>query len=147
MKWLRRNVWHLLALAVSVILALGFVPENHPELSALLTRFSPILSLFGAAAARAWFGWTLLLGIPLLILPFFKGRLFCWRICPMGFLAELAGKLNPKGKGVIHHVPMLNKALAIIVAATVVAPSIPFAMSIGRSLRLAFVTRCPSLPR
>ena len=121
MKWLRRNVWRLLALAASVILALGFVPENHPELSALLTRFSPILSLFGAAAARAWFGWTLLLGIPLLILPFFKGRLFCWRICPMGFLAELASKLNPKGKGLIHHVPMLNKALALIVAASAAA--------------------------
>ena len=121
MKWLRRNVWRLLALVASVILALGFVPESHTELSALLTRFSPILSLFGAAAARAWFGWSLLLGIPLLILPLFKGRLFCWRICPMGFLAELAGMLNPKGKGVIRHVPMLNKALALIVAATAAA--------------------------
>ena len=118
MKWLRRNLWRLLALATSVVLVLGFVPENHPEFSALLTRFSPILSLFGAAAARAWFGWSILLGIPLLILPLFKGRIFCWRICPMGFLSELAGKLNPWGTGLIRHVPMLNKALALIVAAT-----------------------------
>ena len=118
MKWLRRNVWRLLALAASVALALGFVPETHSELSSLLTRLSPLLSLFGAAAARTWLGWTLLLGLPLLILPLFKGRLFCWRICPMGFLAELAGKLNPWGKGLVRHVPMLNKALALIVVAT-----------------------------
>ena len=121
MKWLRRNVWRLLALAASVALALGFVPEAHPVLSSLLTRLSPLLSLFGAAAARTWLGWTLLLGLPLLILPLFKGRLFCWRICPMGFLAELAGKLNPWGKGLVRHVPMLNKALALIVAATAAA--------------------------
>ena len=118
MKWLRRNVWRLLALVASAALALGFVPETHPELSSFHTRFSPILSLFGAAAARRWLGWTLLLGIPLLILPLFKGRLFCWRICPMGFLAELAGMLNPRGRGLIRRVPMINKALALIVAAT-----------------------------
>ena len=39
----------------------------------------------------------------------------------MGFLAELTGKLNPHGKGLIRHVPMLNKALALIIAATAVA--------------------------
>ena len=118
MKWLRRNVWRLLALAASVALALGFVPEAHSALSSLLTRLSPLLSLFGAAAARTWLGWTLLLGLPLLLLPLFKGRLFCWRICPMGFLAELAGMLNPRGRELIRRVPMLNKALALIVAAT-----------------------------
>ena len=120
MKWLRRNAWRLLALVASVILALGFVPESHPELSSLLTRFSPILNLFGATAARAGLGWTLLLGIPLLIIPLIKGRLFCWRICPLGFLAELAGNLNPRGKGLICHIPMINKALALIIAATAV---------------------------
>ena len=91
MKWLRRNIWRLLALAASVVLALGVVPENHLWLPSLLTRISPILSLFGALGARAWLGWTLVLGVPLLLLPLFKGRFFCWRICPMGFLAELAG--------------------------------------------------------
>ena len=35
MKWLRRNVWRLLALAASVALALGFVPEAHSALSSL----------------------------------------------------------------------------------------------------------------
>ena len=57
MKWLRRNVWRLLALAASVALALGFVPEAHSALSSLLTRLSPLLSLFGVvcyAKRKAW---------------------------------------------------------------------------------------------
>ena len=120
MKWLRRNVWRLLALAASIALALGFVPESQGWLASLLPRLSPILSLLGAVAARAWLGWAMLLGAPLLALAFFKGRIFCWRICPMGFLAELAGKLNPWGKGSIRHVPVLNKALAIVIAASAV---------------------------
>ena len=118
MKWLRRNAWRLIALAASVAMALGFVPESRPELASLLTRFSPLLNLFGALAARAWFGWTILLGIPLLLIPLFWGRVFCWRICPMGFLAELAGRLNPRGKGLVSHLPMLNKALVLVIAAT-----------------------------
>ena len=91
MKWLRRNVWRLLTLAAAVTLALGYVPESQEGLASLLPRLSPILSLLGAAAARAWLGWGMLLGVPLLALAFAKGRIFCWRVCPMGFLAELAG--------------------------------------------------------
>ncbi len=120
MKWLRRNIWRLLALAASVVLALGVVPENHLWLSSLLTRISPILSLLGALGARAWLGWTLILGVPLLLLPLFKGRLFCWRICPMGFLAELAGLLNPR-KTAIRKVPSIGKALALIIIVTAAA--------------------------
>ena len=76
MKWLRRNVWRILIFALSASLALGFAAERFPEANSWLTRLSPILSLFGAGAARAWTGWILLLGIPLLILSFFKGRVF-----------------------------------------------------------------------
>ena len=120
MKWLRRNIWRLLALAASVVLALGVVPENHLWLPSLLTRISPILSLFGALGARAWLGWTLVLGVPLLLLPLFKGRFFCWRICPMGFLAELAGLPNPR-KTAIRKIPSIGKALALIIFVTAAA--------------------------
>ncbi|MBO5939851.1 MAG: 4Fe-4S binding protein, partial [Kiritimatiellae bacterium] len=102
MKWLRRNIWRILIFAVSAALALGFAAEKFPAANSWLTRISPILSLFGAASARAWTGWTLFLGIPLLILSFFKGRVFCWRMCPMGFISETAGKLNPWGKGIVQ---------------------------------------------
>ena len=118
MKGPRRNVWRLLIALGAALLALGFAPESCPWLGAVLPRFSPILSLFGAASARAWLGWSMLLGVPLLVLAFFKGRFFCWHICPMGFLSETAGRLNPRGREVIRHVPMLNKVMALVVAAT-----------------------------
>ena len=118
MKWLRRNVWRILIALGAAALALGYVPESRPELGSLLPRLSPILSLFGALAARALLGWLMLLGIPLLVLAFFKGRFFCWHLCPMGFVSETAGKLNPWGKGLLRRVPALNKALALVIAVT-----------------------------
>ena len=118
MKWLRRNVWRLLIALGAAALALGYVPESYPELGSVLPRLSPILSLFGALAARAWLGWLMLLGIPLIVLAFFKGRFFCWHLCPMGFVSETAGKLNPWGKGLVKRVPALNKALALVIAVT-----------------------------
>ncbi len=118
MKWLRRNVWRLLIASAAAALALGYVPESHPELASLLPRMSPLLSLLGALAARRWLGWMMLLGIPLLVVAVFKGRFFCWHVCPMGFMAETAGKLNPWGKGLAKRVPKLNKAIALVIAAT-----------------------------
>ena len=118
MKWLRRNALRLLIALGAAALALGNVPESRPELGSILPRLSPILSLFGALAAREWLGWLMLLGIPLLALAFFKGRFFCWHLCPMGFVSETAGKLNPWGKGLLRRVPALNKALALVIAVT-----------------------------
>ena len=118
MKWLRRNVWRLLIAAGAAVLALGYVPESHPELGSILPRISPILSLFGALAARAWLGWLMLLGIPLLVLSFLKGRFFCWHLCPMGFLSETAGRLNPWGKRLIKRVPSINKVVTLVIAVT-----------------------------
>ena len=113
-KWLRRNALRLVALVAFSILALGIVP--HPLASSLLPRLSPILGLLGPAAARAWIGWAMLLGVPLLALAFLKGRVFCWRFCPMGFLAELAGLLNPWGGRAVHRVPVLNTAILAVIA-------------------------------
>ena len=118
MKWLRRNIWRLLIALGAAALALGFVPESHPALGSILPRLSPILSLLGSLAARAWLGWLMLLGVPLLLLAFLKGRFFCWHLCPMGFISETVGKLNPWGKGLVRRVPALNKALALVIAVT-----------------------------
>ncbi len=118
MKWLRRNALRLLIALGAAALALGYVPESRPELGSILPRLSPILSLFGALAAREWLGWLMLLGIPILVLAFFKGRFFCWHLCPMGFVSETAGRLNPWGKGFVRRVPALNKALALMIAVT-----------------------------
>ena len=116
MKWLRRNALRLLIAAGAALLALGYVPEACTCASSLLPRLSPILSILGALAARAWLGWLMLLAVPLLVLAFFKGRFFCWHLCPMGFLSETAGRLNPRGKGLVRRVPPFNKAIALVVA-------------------------------
>src|SRR5574344_2997170 len=98
-KWFRRNIFRLAAAVVFALLALGVIPEFWRVGHALLPRFSPLLNLFGALGGRVWVGWSILLGVPLLLLARFKGRWFCWHLCPMGFLAETAGKVNPWGKG------------------------------------------------
>ena len=121
MNWLRRNGLRIVLLVLAVLAAFPWmdylpigtwVPETE---KAILPRLSPLLNLFGALAAREWAGWSLLLGFPLLVLSFFKGRYFCWRMCPMGFVAELTSKLNPWGKGLLRRVPSLNKAMALLI--------------------------------
>lgn len=87
---------------------------------AVLPRLSSLLNLFGSLAGRQVAGWSILLGVPLLVLAFFRGRVFCWRICPMGFAAELAGRLNPRGKGLVRRVPALNRALALVIVVAAV---------------------------
>ena len=121
MKWLRRNWLRIVILVVASLVAFPwaeYVPmgTKTPEgWQAVLPRLSPLLNIFGALAARQWVGWTILLGVPLAVFAFFKGRTFCWRMCPMGFLAELAGKLNPWGKKNVQHVPAINKVLALLI--------------------------------
>ena len=121
MKQIIRHAVRLLIALGAALLALGLVPKAWAALAAAglhLPRISPILGLLGALAARAWLGWLTLLGVPLLVLAFFKGRFFCWHVCPMGFLSETAGRLNPWGKKLIRHVPQINKALALVIAVT-----------------------------
>jgi len=127
MKWLRRNGLRLVILVVAALSAfpwMDYLPMGSwmppAGAKAVLPRLSPLLNLFGALAAREWVGWTLLLGLPLAVLAFFKGRVFCWRMCPMGFLAELAGKLNPWGKGTLKKVPTLNRLLALLIVVSAV---------------------------
>ena len=121
MKQIIRHAVRLLIALGAALLALGLVPKAWTALAAAglhLPRISPILGLLGALAARAWLGWLTLLGIPLLVLAFFKGRFFCWHVCPMGFLSETAGRLNPWGKGLVKRVPPINKVVALVIAVT-----------------------------
>ena len=93
LRWVRRHGLRVVAVVVFALLALGLAPESWRAAgAAALPRLSPLLNLFGALAAREWVGWTIVLGVPLLVVPFFWGRVFCWRLCPMGFLAELDRK-------------------------------------------------------
>ena len=39
-------------------------------------------------------------------------------MCPMGFISETAGMLNPWGKGLVQRTPMFSKVLLLIIAVT-----------------------------
>ena len=120
MKGLRRHGGRILALGVFTAVALGVAGGFRPDAMAWPTRLSPLLSLLGAVSARTWFGWTTALGVPLLLLALFKGRFFCWRVCPVGFLTELAGRLNPWGRRALTRIPVLNRAVLLVITVTAV---------------------------
>jgi ferredoxin len=115
-----RNMLRLFILAVFSCLALGAVPEAWGPWRVLLPGLSPLLNLGGAAAT---FAVCLLtpLALPLLILPLFKGRFFCWRLCPVGFVAETASRLNARNAGLIRRVPFLGKGLALLLLGSAAA--------------------------
>lgn len=110
----------ILSVSFFAILALDIFPEFFKDSYRLLPRLSPLLNWGGSIASRRFLGWTLLLGLPLFLLPIFKGRFFCWKICPMGFLAELIGELNPWGKQNIRKIPAINQLLAFFILITAI---------------------------
>lgn len=77
----RRNLLRLILFVAFALLALGVLPEAWRRWSVLLPSLSPLLSLGGALAARSA-GLLALLGLPLLVLPLFKGRFFCGDSAP-----------------------------------------------------------------
>ncbi len=116
----RRNLIRLIITAVFALLSLGFVPEGWKHLRVVLPALSPLLSLGGVVATLTVSAVTLL-GLPLLLMPLFKGRFFCWHLCPMGFLAESVGRLNRWNKGGANKVPFVGKALALLVIGSAAA--------------------------
>jgi len=116
----RRNLIRLILFVAFALLALGVAPEPWRAGRVLLPALSPLLNLGGAVAAFA-FGLLNLLALPLLILPLFKGRFFCWRICPMGFAAETVSRLNKRNAGLVRRVPFLGKGLALVILGSAAA--------------------------
>jgi ferredoxin-type protein NapF len=97
-----------MAVFVGAALAAGqWVPELLRTSNKLLPSLSPLLTLGGVLATH-YVVPSVLLCLPLLLLPWFKGRLFCWRICPMGFVTEWAGRLNPRGATHFRKVPHIG---------------------------------------
>lgn len=66
----------------------------------------------GGLAARAFSVW-MLLGIPVLVLGWFRCRWFCRYVCPMGFAAEAIGRLNPKARGRFARLPNIGRLLLL----------------------------------
>lgn len=115
-----RNLLRLILFIGFALLALGYVPEAAKRWSLLLPALSPLLGLGGAVATFTFSALTLA-ALPLVLLPLFKGRFFCWRLCPMGFLAETVSRLNKRHAGLIRKVPFVGKGLALLLVASAAA--------------------------
>ena len=113
----KRTVVRIAFFALFSVLALCVLPEAVRGANRILPGLSPLLNLGGALGARRFIG---LLWVPLLIVPLFKGRLFCWWVCPMGFAAETASRVSPS-KLRLAKIPWVGKALALLIAASACA--------------------------
>ena len=110
-----RNRVRILAFLAAAVLAAPALPWAGA--AALVPALSPVLGLLGALAARTATPWTLL-GVPILVLGFFRSRWFCRYACPVGLAAESAGRLNPKARGGFARWPNVGRLLlAILVGA------------------------------
>lgn len=119
---MKKNLIRFAVFLLCALLALNlFLPDEAKPFSLFLPRASPLLSFAGALGARRFAGALCLFGAPLLVLAFFKQRWFCWHVCPMGFAAEMAGRLNKRGAGRIRRVPSLNRPLAVLVVGSAAA--------------------------
>ena len=117
----RRTFIRLCFLVAFALLALGYVPESWRTWRVLLPGLSPLLNLGGGTVATRSVSALTFFALPLLILPLFKGRFFCWRLCPMGFVAETISRLNTRNAGIVRKVPFIGKPLALVIAASALA--------------------------
>lgn len=107
-----RRLFHLLASILAAVLALQLIPWG--PAARLFPALSPLLSLGGALANRAFWP-AALLGLPVLLLALVHKRWFCYHLCPTGYCAEAAGKLNPGAANRFGAWPRLGGALALVI--------------------------------
>ena len=97
----------------AALLALQLLPW--PETARGFLGLSPVLGWLGALAARVATPW-LLLAVPVLAIATFRSRWFCRYLCPTGFAAEFAGRLNPRARGRFARWPNVGRVLLAILA-------------------------------
>lgn len=110
---MKRRGLRILAFLVAALLALQILPWRAAARGFL--GLSLVLELGGALAARAAMPW-LLLGLPVLAIAVFRSRWFCRYLCPTGFVAEFAGRLNPRARGRFARWPNAGRVLLAILA-------------------------------
>ena len=79
----RRSAIQFLSLALFAFAVSGLLLRA----AFLAISLSPLVALSNLLYGHPW-TWRLLLGVPLLVLAFFKGRFFCFHFCPTGSVLE-----------------------------------------------------------
>jgi ferredoxin len=116
-----RRLFHLASALLAALLALQLIPWE--PAASLFPSLSPLLGLGGALARRAFWP-AAFLGVPVFLLGFVHKRWFCFHLCPTGYCAEAAGKLNASAANRFAAWPRLGGwlALAILGSAALGAP-------------------------
>ena len=91
-------------------LALQVLPWR--EAAVVFPALSPLLGVLGALAARTATVW-IFLGLPVLVLGYYRSRWFCRYACPVGFAAEAIGRLNKKNRGRFVRLPNVGRWLLL----------------------------------
>lgn len=110
-RLLPRHPERLLFLAAAVFLSMVSLPFDHAP--GWFPQLSPLLSWGGALAART-VGWLAVLGLPVVLFAFWRGRWFCRHVCPTGLLAEWAGLLRPGRPRLPARFPHLGRPFALM---------------------------------
>lgn len=103
-KVIFRFIIRFFILAVAVLFALQILPRN---LAVVLPAMSPFLAVCATVAKRS-LSPLFLLCLPVLIISLLKGRWFCRNICPVGLIAEYAGKFHLGSKSKFTALPRLG---------------------------------------
>lgn len=103
-----RLVGRCVALVVALMLVLGPLP---PSATRLMPAISPYVAICSAVAVRS-FGILALCGLPVLALTLMRRRWFCRHACPVGLIAEYAGRCSTRASHVAF--PPLGKWIVLL---------------------------------
>lgn len=83
----KKLIRHLSNIVIILIWILIFYFQfEHPFITRTAQNISPALLITTIPHTLFWIGW---ISVPLLLFGILKGRLFCWKICPIGLLQDL----------------------------------------------------------
>ncbi|HUT34438.1 MAG TPA: 4Fe-4S dicluster domain-containing protein [Planctomycetota bacterium] len=99
------------ALAAAVALLVPLVPW--PSASVVVPSLSPFVAASGALAARA-VSTAALIALPVLVMAILRGRWFCRWLCPVGLLAEQAGRVGLGRASWTARVPRVGRGIVLL---------------------------------
>ncbi len=106
----RRGLFRIAALSAAILVCLSF--HIWPVLD-VLPALSPFVSALSAIARREIALPLALLGLPLTVLAFFRGRWFCFWLCPVGTLADFVARDRPLPRRFLQHRGKFARFLAL----------------------------------